>query len=186
MLDTFVTSTSFIYNTREPKMEQERIMTSDFLLSKTAPTGKITYCNEEFIKISGYTEEELLGKPHNIVRHPDMPRTLFKYLWQKIRNGEEVNAYVKNRAKDGPYYWVFANIAPSFANDGKTIVSYNSVRRKPHRDGIAFITDFYAKLRQAEQAGLDHGLQWFNDQFASLNLRYENAILQLQEKGTLK
>lgn len=76
-------------------MGGEKIVSS-FLVSKTDPKGKITYCNQAFIDISGFTEQELLGKPHNIVRHADMPRSIFAYLWKKIQNREEVNVYVKN------------------------------------------------------------------------------------------
>lgn len=161
-------------------MDNERII-SDFLVSKTDTNGKIIYCNEEFIKISGYTEKELLGKPHNIVRHPDMPKTIFKYLWQRVSKGNEVNAYVKNLAKDGSYYWVFANVAPSFSNDGKRIIAYNSVRRKPNKEGLSFIKDFYQELKREEQKGLDTSMQWFKEYFEKQRSKYENAILCLQE-----
>ena len=107
---------------------------SNFLVSKTDTKGKILYCNDEFVAISGYSERELLGKPHSIVRHPDMPRTIFKYLWDTLAQGKEVNAYVKNMAKDGSYYWVFANVCPSSSANGQ-IVAYNSVRRCPSENG---------------------------------------------------
>ncbi len=92
----------------------EKVVPSDrFLVSKTDTKGIITYANPIFIEVSGYTEDELIGANHNIVRHPDMPRTVFKLLWDMIQNGEEIFAYVKNMAKDGSYYWVFAHVTSS-------------------------------------------------------------------------
>lgn len=155
-------------------------MVEDFLVSKTDTKGKIIYCNQAFIDISGYEERELIGKPHNIVRHPDMPRTIFKYLWDNIKSGHEVNAYVKNLAKDGSYYWVFANVSPSFSSCGKNIVSYNSVRRKPKRSGLKIIEEFYTQLKQEEAKGLDSALKWFEEYFAARQDKYENAILCMQ------
>lgn len=81
-----------------------------FIVSKTDLKGNITYANDLFIEISGYTEKELIGAPHNILRHKDMPRAVFKLLWDKIQKGEEIFAYVKNRAKSGKYYWVHAYV----------------------------------------------------------------------------
>lgn len=159
-----------------PTPNQTEKSVKGFLVSKTDTKGKILYCNEEFIEISGYSEKELLGQPHSIVRHPDMPRTIFKYLWGRIVQGKEVNAYVKNLAKDGSFYWVFANISPSFAN-GNTIVTYNSVRRKPSPNGVAFAKEFYAELKQVEQQGLDVAATWFAEYFRSHGMRYERAIL---------
>ncbi|RDU72912.1 PAS domain S-box protein [Helicobacter aurati] len=156
----------------------------NFLVSKTDTRGKILYCNEEFIQISGYTEQELLGKPHSIVRHPDMPRTIFRYLWSKISMGSEVNAYVKNLAKDGSFYWVFANVSPSFSCVGNEIIAYNSVRRKPNRNGLQIIETLYTELRQHEKRGLDDAVKWFHEYFTSKNDTYENAILCLQSDTT--
>ena len=152
-----------------------------FLVSKTDTKGKILYCNEEFISISGYSEKELLGQPHSIVRHPDMPRTIFKYLWGRIVQGKEVNAYVKNLAKDGSFYWVFANIYPSLTSTN-TIVTYNSVRRKPSKNRLEFAKKFYAELKNIEQGGIDAGTTWFVEYFQSLGVRYEKAVLCWQSE----
>ena len=151
-----------------------------FLVSKTNPKGKITYCNQAFIEVSGFSESELLGKPHSIVRHPDMPRTIFKFLWEEISKNREVNAFVKNRSKDGGYYWVFANITPS-VDIVNQIVGYYSVRRKPNRAALKVIEDYYRSLKDIEQAqGLEAGLQYFYDFFAKQNQTYANAVLHLQ------
>ena len=94
---------------------------NEIIVSKTDLKGRITYGNEVFIKLSGYEERELLGKPHNIVRHPQMPKCIFKLLWERIQSGEEIFAYVVNQAKNGDHYWVFANVTTSFDNNGKII-----------------------------------------------------------------
>ncbi len=97
---------------------------NEIIVSKTDLKGRITYGNEVFIKLSGYEEHELLGKPHNIVRHKEMPKCIFKLLWERIQSGEEIFAYVVNQAKNGDHYWVFANVTPSFDNNGKIIGYY--------------------------------------------------------------
>lgn len=129
----------------------ERVMREgDFIVSMTDLKGRITYGNRIFIEFSGYSEDELLGSQHNIIRHPDMPRAVFKLLWDKIQAGNECFAYVKNMSKDGGFYWVFANVTPQFAMDG-TITGYLSVRRKPKISGIQTVTGLYAAMLEAEK-----------------------------------
>ena len=109
----------------------EKVMREDdFIVSKTDTKGIITYCNEIFMEFAKYSNTELIGQNHNIIRHPDMPRVIFKLLWDTIEADKEINAYVKNLASDGSYYWVFANITP-VKNDKGQIIGYYSVRRKP-------------------------------------------------------
>lgn len=106
---------------------EEIILEKDALItSKTDLKGNIIYANNDFLKYAGYEVSELLLKPHNIVRHEDMPRTVFKCLWDYIQNGKEIFAFVKNKAKDGRYYWVFANVTASFDEQGN-IINYYSV-----------------------------------------------------------
>jgi len=129
----------------------ERIMREDdFIVSMTDLKGIITYCNRIFIEFSGYSESELLGTQHNIIRHPDMPRAVFKLLWDKIQNREECFAYVKNMAKDGSFYWVFTNVTPTFDPAGN-ITGYFSVRRKPKQSGVQTATAVYAAMLEAEK-----------------------------------
>ena len=129
----------------------ERVMREDdFIVSMTDIKGRITYGNRIFIEFSGYSERELLGSQHNIVRHPDMPRAVFKLLWDKISNKEECFAYVKNMSKDGGFYWVFTNVTPTFDPAGN-ITGYFSVRRKPKFSGIEAVTPLYAAMLEAEQ-----------------------------------
>ncbi len=121
----------------------------EIIVSKTDTRGHITYANRTFQKVAGYTEAELLGAPHSIVRHPAMPRCVFKYLWDTIAAGREVFAYVLNRAKNGDHYWVFAHVTPSFDHSGK-IVSYHSSRRSPARTAIAAVKPIYDQLLAVE------------------------------------
>lgn len=131
--------------------QQEKILAEDdFIVSKTDLRGIITYGNRVFIGISGYEESELLGAPHNILRHPDMPRIVFKLLWDTIQAGREINAYVKNLARDGSFYWVFANITPSFDERG-ALSGYYSVRRKPKATAVQAFTGIYRAMLEAER-----------------------------------
>lgn len=102
---------------------------TDFLVSQTDAKGKITFANDDFCKIAGYTLEELIGQPHNIVRHRDMPRAAFKDLWDTVKRGQVWKGYVKNATKNGGFYWVFATVYPNIAcGDGEG--GYMSCRRK--------------------------------------------------------
>ena len=121
----------------------------DLIVSKTDTRGIMTYVNQTFVEISGYSEAELLGKPHNLIRHPDMPRGVFKLLWDTIAEGGEVFAYVVNRAKDGSRYWVLAHVTPTFGGYG-SIAGYHSNRRAPARAAIAAIEALYAQMRAEE------------------------------------
>jgi PAS domain S-box-containing protein len=129
----------------------ERVMREeDFIVSMTDLKGRITYGNRIFIEFSGYSEAELIGTQHNIIRHPDMPRAVFQLLWDKIRGGNECFAYVKNMSKDGGFYWVFANVTPTF-DPGGNITGYLSVRRKPKISGIQTVTGLYAAMLEEEK-----------------------------------
>lgn len=94
---------------------------SDVIVSKTDLAGRITYANDVFLAIAGYEEEEVLGEAHNLIRHPDMPRTVFAFLWEALKAGEEVFAYVKNMTKAGDHYWVLAHVTPSRDEAGQVI-----------------------------------------------------------------
>lgn len=122
----------------------------DIIVSKTDLKGIVTYANEVFIGISGYTEEEILGQPHNLIRHPDMPRAVFKLLWDTVANGKEIFAYVKNMCKSGDHYWVLAHVTPTFDGAGR-ITGYHSNRRVPERKAVDQCADLY-RLLLAEEA----------------------------------
>ncbi len=153
---------------------------NDFLVSKTDIKGRITYCNQLFMKVAGYGESELLGKPHNIVRHPDMPRVIFKLLWEKIQNKKEIFAYVKNRTKNGGYYWVYANVTPSIDDKG-SIIGYYSVRRKVNEQALSTIEDLYARLLQEEsRGGMEASQNYLNNLLKEKGVSYDEFVTSLQ------
>lgn len=120
------------------------------IVSKTDTKGVITYANKIFLDIASYTEAEVIGQPHNMIRHPDMPRCIFKLLWDAIQQGKELFAYVNNLAKNGDNYWVYAHVTPNFDNN-KNIIGYHSSRRVPEPEALAYIKDLYAKLLDIER-----------------------------------
>lgn len=124
----------------------------DMIVSKTDLKGIITYVNEDFIRISGFTERELLGQPHNIVRHPDMPEEAFADLWSSLKAGRPWTGYVKNRCKNGDYYWVLANATPIRENG--QITGYMSVRTAPSRAEIAEVERLYRLFKEGKQGNL--------------------------------
>jgi len=151
----------------------------EFIVSKTDLAGKIIYGNELFIQMSGYLESELLGKPHNILRHPDMPASIFKFLWDKIKNKEEVFAYVLNKTKDDNYYWVMAHVTASM-NDKNELIAYHSVRRKPSQKKLELIKPIYRSLLEAERRGGIHaGTEALTHFLNQKKVSYEEFILSL-------
>lgn len=164
--------------------QRERVMRDDdFIVSKTDLKGRIAYCNRIFVEFSGYTEHELLGAQHNIIRHPDMPRGVYKYLWDTIGAKQECFAYVKNMSKDGSYYWVFANITPDFDTQGNAL-GYFSVRRKAQPQAIAVVSDVYkAMLAEEQRAGAkdacDASLALLGSVLKQKGVSYEQFILSL-------
>ena len=123
---------------------------NEVIVSKTDTKGIITYANEVFLKLADYSLQEILGKPHNIIRHPDMPKLVYKLLWERIKSGKEIFAYVVNRSRNGDHYWVFAHITPSF-DAAKNIVGAHSNRRSPDPQAIQTITPIYQLLKQEEE-----------------------------------
>lgn len=119
-----------------------------YILSETDENGIILYANETFCEIAGYTQKELIGQPHNIVRHPDMPRIAFKGLWDDLHSKGFWTGVVKNRRKDNGYYWVYATALRKTHPDGR--VTYLSVRVKPSRIDVDACTKLYAELRAQE------------------------------------
>ena len=122
----------------------------ELIVSQTDPAGVITMCNEAFILMSGYAREELLGAPHHILRHPDMPRVAFKGLWDTLAAGQKWHGYVKNLRRDGGFYWVYATVVANI-RQGR-LVGYSSVRREPQRAKVIAADQLYATLRQQELA----------------------------------
>ncbi|BBH64482.1 transcriptional regulator [Actinoplanes sp. OR16] len=122
----------------------------ELIVTKTDPRGVITYANDVFLRISALGEEEAVGQPHSVIRHPDMPRAVFKLLWDTLKQEQEIFAYVVNLAADGAHYWVFAHVTPSYDGAGR-VVGYHSNRRVPSRSAVAAAEDLYGVLRAAER-----------------------------------
>jgi len=139
-----------------PRNEEIILDPKRYIVSETDDKGKITFCNDYFIEVCGYTKEELLGHPHSIIRHPDMPKVVFKLLWQTISQGKNINAVVKNLAKDGRYYWIFTEFESRKDADSGKIIGYTASRKAISKHVIAVISDLYAKLLEIEKnAGVE-------------------------------
>ena len=130
----------------------------EVIVSKTDCSGRITYANDVFVRVSGYTEKELLGQPHSIIRHPEMPRAVFRMLWDTIEQGREIFAYVVNMAKTGDHYWVFAHVTPTFGASGE-IVGFHSNRRVPEPKPLETIQSIYRSMLQEERRQQDKAAQ---------------------------
>jgi PAS domain S-box-containing protein len=126
----------------------------EIIVSKTDLQGKITYENDVFIRVSGDDEADLIGAPHSLIRHPEIPRAVFKLLWDTLAAGEEIFAYVNNMSATGDNYWVLAHVTPSFGSDGK-IFGYHSNRRVPAPDRLAVVRPLYAALLATERSHAD-------------------------------
>ncbi len=127
---------------------ETEIPKDELIISRTDLKGIITYANETFAKISGYEVEELIGKPHNILRHPDMPKSVFKDLWDTIKSGKNWSGYVKNLRKDRGFYWVYAEISGVY-KDGK-LVEYKSMRSFVEREKRIQMQNLYDEMRYKE------------------------------------
>ena len=130
---------------------ETRVRADEYLISKTDKRGIIVYANPSFLRISGYTHEELIGQPHNLIRHPDMPAAAFEDLWNTLHAGKPWMGMVKNRRKDGGFYWVLANVAP-IVEHGE-ITGYASVRIKPARAQITEAETLYQQLNEGTLSG---------------------------------
>ena len=166
-----------------PTQRETVLADNDLIVSKTDLSGKITYANRTFMRISQLNENELLGVQHNVIRHPDMPRAAFKTLWDTIVTGTEFFAYVKNICKDGGFYWVLANVTPDLDNNGK-LMGYFSVRRKPSRQSIAVVSSIYQQMCAIEQQyapkeALIQSTAFLNDVLAQQGLSYNDFMLKL-------
>ena len=155
----------------------------DLIVTKTDLAGRLTYANDVFLTISAVTEAQALGHPHNIIRHPDMPRGIFRLLWDTLQAGEELFAYVQNQALDGASYWVFAHVTPSVGAQGEPC-GYHSTRRAPDRQALAEVRSTYAQMREVEagHGGRDAGrasLDWLLAHLTGRGLTYSEWLWSL-------
>ena len=147
----------------QPVNEEIELKNNVYIESDTDLKGVITYVNDYFAEISRYSPEELIGQPHSIVRHPDMPRILFKILWDRIQNNQNFIAAIKNLAKDGRYYWVFTDFEPLMNEKGEKI-GYKASRKKISRHVTEILDPLYKKLTEIEkEGGMQASEKYLND-----------------------
>jgi len=153
----------------------------EIIVSKTDPQGRITYANDVFCRMAAMSEAEILGQPHNVIRHPDMPRGVFGLLWETIQRGEDIFAYVVNLAADGSHYWVLAHVTPTVDASGR-ITGYHSNRRNPDRSSVAEIQGLYALLLAEEGrhggavAAAAAGRQYLSDLLEEKGRTYDELL----------
>ena len=174
----------------EPTGVERHFGEEEIIVSKTDLRGIITYANDVFIRVSGYSESELIGAPHSILRHPEMPRCVFKLLWDTLKSGNEIFAYVLNLAKDGSQYWVFAHVTPSYDLKGNP-VGYHSNRRVPYPDALAKVRPLYAQLLAVEKraanpnAGMEASFKMMVDLLQSQSMDYGKFVFSLSNQTQL-
>lgn len=156
------------------------------IVSRTDTNGFIEYANSSFSEISGYELAELLHKPHNIVRHPDMPAVIFKWMWQRIKSGQDIFAVVKNRAKNGDYYWVTTKFDIKTHPFYHTVNGYVAYRQGAPQHVIDEVSKLYAQLLKIEkESGVEASEQYFVDLLESKGVTYDQYIQQIVGSGNL-
>ena len=160
--------------TIRPTGQESPFRENEIIVTKTDLKGRITYANSVFLRVSRLTAEQTLGQPHSIIRHPEMPRCVFKLLWDTIQAKGELFAYVLNMARNGDHYWVFAHVTPTFDAKGD-IVGYHSNRRKPDAAQIAKIQPVYASLLQEERRAPDRK--------QGMSISHEQLFSHLKKQG---
>jgi PAS domain S-box-containing protein len=156
----------------------------ELIVTKTNLKGHITYANDVFLRLSKYPTKQVIGAPHSLIRHPDMPRCIFKLLWDSIQAKKEIFAYVVNMAMDGDHYWVFAHVTPTL-DAQQNVVGFHSNRRKPNPDQVAKIKDVYQKLRGEEDRhdnrkdGMLRGYEMLMGMLKEKGLEYDEFIFSV-------
>ena len=164
-----------------PQVIDEEIVvpTDDVLISVTDPNGLITDANDIFVKISGYTKDELMGANHNLIRHPDMPRVMFDVVWKHIKNRENIMAVVKNLAKDGRYYWVITDFVTK-VDSNRNVINYTAYRRSPKPGILKTIIPMYKALVAIEEfAGMAAAEHFLTDFLERRKESYDDFIESL-------
>ncbi|MDY0117554.1 MAG: PAS domain-containing protein [Sulfurimonadaceae bacterium] len=161
----------------QPVNEEIQLSTKKYIVSKTDEKGIIEYGNDYFVEISGYSESELIGKPHSIIRHPDMPRIVFKMMWDRINKGKNIMAVVKNMAKDGRYYWVITEFEPKIDPISNDIISHTAFRKAAPRKAIDTMEPIYQKLLEIEkEGGMEASEKYLRGFFEEKRTTYDEFI----------
>ena len=156
----------------------------EIIVTKTDLRGVLTYANDVFLRISALTEDQAIGRPHSLIRHQDMPRAVFKLLWDTLKSRRELFAYVVNLASDGAHYWVLAHVTPS-VNAAGQLVGYHSSRRRPEPAAVAAASELYGRLRAEERrhssspAALEASWKRMQQELAGRGQTYEEYVWQL-------
>ncbi len=182
---TIAAGSASLKNKITPIDRSRNMNEDDFIVSKTDPKGRVIYGNPIFWEFSQLDESEMLGKQHNMIRHPDMPRSIFHLMWTTLKAGNEFFGCVKNMAKDGSYYWTMANVTPSYDEFDK-LLGYFSVRRKPLKKAVDDFSVLYKEMLEEEKrAGpkeaIRAGTTILDNHIKGLNTSYENFIFSYIE-----
>ncbi|SFV68181.1 SIGNAL-TRANSDUCTION SENSOR PROTEIN-PAS/PAC domain [hydrothermal vent metagenome] len=166
--------------------EEIKFSKKKFIVSKTDIKGNIIFTNKNFSEISGYSEAELIGQPHNILRHPDMPKAIFFLVWQSLLSGKPISGVIKNLAKDGRYYWVIADLEPKFNAEGN-IISLMAFRRAAPQDVIDTTSELYATMLAIEKKhGMEKSIAYLQAFLEEHDITYDEFITELiKPKGIL-
>ena len=164
----------------------ERFFDDDeIIVSKTDLKGKLTYVNDVFLRLASYSEKECVGQPHNMIRNPEMPRCIFKLLWDTIQDGREIFAYVVNRSANGDHYWVLAHVTPSRDGSGN-LIGFHSNRRVPNRKVLdETIIPLYKQLLAEEgrhanaKDGMEASMKMLTGLYADKGIEYDEFISAL-------
>jgi PAS domain S-box-containing protein len=156
---------------------------NDEIISKTDPKGIITEANEVFAQISGYKVDELIGASHNIIRHPDMPKIMFKILWDRIKDKENIMAVVKNLAKDGSYYWVITDFVTT-VDQNRNVLHYTAYRKPVNQKVKDAVIPLYKALCAIEElGGMELSERFLNEYFKKLGMTYDEMIEEIMFKN---
>lgn len=177
--------------TIQPSGVERPFADDEIIVSKTDLRGRLTYVNDVFVRVSAFDEADLIGQPHNIIRHPDMPGAMFKYLWDSLQRGEEVFAYIVNLASDGGHYWVLAHVTPTRDAAGE-IIGYHSNRRTASAGARAVIEPLYATLLAEERrhtkrtVAVDASSELLRQHLDSLGQTYDEFVWSLDDADALE
>ena len=170
----------------KPTLNEAPVGATDMIISKTDLKGRITYANRTFMRIADYSESELIGVQHNILRHPDMPRGVYRLMWNTLQSGREFFGFVKNMTKNGDFYWVFANVTVDLDSKGQPL-GYFSVRRQAPKAAVQIAIDLYDQMRRIEQStdtatAPDASLAWLEQTCLDQGQPYQRLILDLYQQ----
>jgi PAS domain S-box-containing protein len=171
----------------QPTKTEISLLENELIVSKTDLFGQITYVNRSFMRVSDYPEQAVLGKPHNVVRHPDMPRGVYRLMWESLKAEREFFGVIKNMSSKGDFYWVFANVTPDFDPATGKVMGYFSARRVAPVAAVREAADLYGQMLKIErEAGPDRAPEasssWLKRRLAEQKTSYERFVLALYQQ----